>query len=411
MRSIYYYTILLFIIIGCCMGTYAETVTIPSITLQQGEKGTVEIYMDQAPQGLSGYTLIVEAQGSATITGGEGPAWASLKNADMVGNTLSVSVVDLMDEVKPGATQILLATIAITGGTGKTTLTLTVKQMDDDNGNAIVPVVIPGQITSGSSEPAVVTQTPTSTPTPRATTSAPVPTTTIPTPLPTTLQTAIPTSIPTTIPTTLIPSTSVPATVAPTPIPTAVQTTIPTTQIPSTPPPQTPIPAPTTVPESQKHPMEVEYTLSAGWNLIGIPAQPVTGYETATVFSHVPSEGHSMFQYGASGWEKVNPTTPLHAMDAYWVYADIPFTVTIQVQERSGSKSLQSGWNLISPAGFTAKKASEAFNSISWSYIIRYDGEIQQYDIPLILGADDAIIVEPGQGYWIYLSNAETLSF
>ena len=359
MRSIYYYAILLSTVIGCCMGAYAETITITSLTLQQGEKGTVEVYMDRAPQGLSGYTFSIEAQGSATITGGEGPAWASLKNADMVGNALSVSVVDLMNEVKPGATQILLATIAVTGGTSQTTLTLTVKQMDDDNGNAITPIVIPGQITSGSSAPPLVTQTPTPTPT----TPAPTPTT---------------------------------------PAPTTVQTTIPTT------PPTTQTPA---VPEPQKGPMEIEYTLNAGWNLIGIPGQPVTGYNTAAIFSHVPSEGHSMFQYGASGWVKINPTTPLQAMDAYWVYADAPFTMTIQVQEGSGSKSLQPGWNLISPAGFTAKMANEALSSISWSYIIGYNGEIQQYDKPLIQGTNDIMMINPGHGYWIYLSSAETLSF
>jgi len=367
MRSIYHYTVLLSVIIGCCVGAYAETITIPALTLQPGEKGTVEIYMDRAPQGLSGYTLIIEAQGSATITGGEGPAWASLKNADMVGNALSVSVVDLMDEIKPGANQILLATVAVTGGTGQTTFTATVKQMDDDNGNAIVPVVIPGQITSGSVAPPLAT----STPTPLPTTSTPVPTTAVPTQAPTATQTVTPT----------------------------------------TPAPQTPTPSVTTVPESQISPMEITYTLSAGWNLIGIPAQPIAGYDTATVFSHVPSEGHSMFQYGASGWERVSPTTPLHVMDAYWVYADTPFTVMIQVQEGSGSKSFQSGWNLISPLGFTAKRASEAFSSLSWSYIIGYDGETQQYDLPLILGADDTIVVEPGHGYWIYLSNVETLSF
>jgi len=401
------------------VGAYAETITIPSLTLQQGEKGTVEIYMDRAPQGLSGYTLIIEAQGSATITGGEGPAWASLKNADMVGNALSVSVVDLTDVVKPGATQILLATIAVTGGTSQTALTATVKQMDDDNGNAIVPVVIPGQITSGSvapptplpttstpvpttavPTPAPTTSIPTSAPTQSPATSTPVPTTAIPTPAPTT---SIPTSAPTQSPAT---STPAPTTAILTPAPTATQTVIPTTSA-----PRTPTPSATTVPESQKNPVQIEYILSAGWNLIGIPAQPIAGYNTATVFSHVPSEGHSMFQYGASGWEKVSTTTPLHAMDAYWVYTDTPFTVTIQVQEGSGSKSLQPGWNLISPAGFTAKRASEAFSSLSWSYIIRYDGETQQYDVPLILGAGDAIIVEPGHGYWIYLSNAATLSF
>jgi hypothetical protein len=380
--------ILLIFLIGCCMGAYAEIITIPSLTLQPGEEKSVEIRMDQAPHGLSGYTLIVNTQGSATITSGEGPAWAALKNADLVdSHTLSVSAADLMDEIKSGSTQVLLATVMVTGAAGQTTFTATVKQMDDDDGNAIVPVIIPGKIDSGNS------------PTPTTMPTTPVPTQ--PTTLPTTLQpTPIPTQ-PTTSPTTLQPTpvptqpTISPTTLQPTPIPTEptiLPTTLPTTIIPPT-------------------PTEITYELDRGWNLIGIPAQPIAGYETAFVFSQVPSDGHSMFQYGPSGWESVNPATPLRAMDAYWIYTNTPFVVTIQVQEVSGSCSFQSGWNLISPPGFAEKRATEVFSSLVWSYLTGYDGKTQQYDMIVIMGVDDSFIVRPGHGYWIYLQDAGTVSY
>ena len=334
------------------MGAYAEVITIPSLTLQPGEESSVEIRMDQAPHGLSGYTLTIETQGSATITSGEGPTWAALKNVELVNShTLSVSAGDLMDEIKPGNTQILLATVVIAGATGQTTLTATIKQMDDDNGNAIVPVVIPGKINSGSS------------------------------PTPTTLQ-----------PTT---QTTAPATPQPTIVPTT-QTTAPAT------------PQPTISPTD---PIRISYDLDQGWNLIGIPAQPMDGYTTASVFSEVPSDGHSMFQYGPSGWESMSPTTPLHAMGAYWIYASTPFTVAMQVQDGPGSRSFHSGWNLISPPGFREKEANEVFSPLLWSYLMKYDGKIQQYDRIVIMGADDSPIVYPGHGYWIYLQTADTVFY
>ena len=354
MRKIYNYAILLIFLIGCCMGAYAETITIPSLTLQPGEEKSVEIRMDQAPHGLSGYTLTIETQGSATITGGEGPTWSALKNAELLdSHTLRVSAGDLMDEIKAGSTQILLATVTVAGATGQTTFTATIKQMDDDDGNAIVPVVIPGAIDSGSS---------------------PTPTTHPPTPVPTQ-----PTTEPTVLP--------------PTPVPTQ-----PTTE-------------PTVLPPPINPPTEISYELDQGWNLIGIPAKPIDGYTTASAFSQVPSGGHSMFQYGPSGWESVSPTTPLDAMDAYWIYSSIPFVVTIQVQDGPGSRSFHSGWNLISPPGFTEKQANEVFSPLLWSYLIRYDGKTQQYDTIVIMETDDNFIVHPGHGYWIYLQNADTVLY
>ena len=370
------------------MGAYAEIITIPSLTLQPGEESSIEIRMDQAPHGLSGYTLTIETEGSATITRGEGPAWAALKTAELMdSHTLSVSAGDLMDEIKPGSTQILLATVMITGAAGQTTLTATIKQMDDDDGNAIVPVVIPGKIDSGSS-PA---------PTTVPTTPIPPASTTLPTAEPTTLIPTTSTTLPTAEPTTPIPTT-----------PTTLPTTVSTTPIPTAPPT-----LPTTLPITARPPTptEISYTLDRGWNLIGIPAQPIDGYNTASVFSQVPSDGHSMFKYGPAGWESVSPTTPLHAMDAYWIYANTPFAVTIQVQDVPGSHSFHSGWNLISPPGFTEKRATEAFSPLVWSYLIEYDGKTQQYDMIIIMGADDSLIVRPGYGYWIYLQNANTVSY
>jgi hypothetical protein len=118
-----------------------------------------------------------------------------------------------------------------------------------------------------------------------------------------------------------------------------------------------------------------------------------------------------MFKYGPSGWESVSPTTPLRTMDAYWIYASAPYSVTMRVENVPASRSFQSGWNLISLQGFTEKRPTEVFSSLSWSYLIGYDEKTQQYDMIAMMGEDGSFIVRPGHGYWIYLQNAGMVSY
>jgi hypothetical protein len=89
--------------------------------VESGEFLNVTLILDKAPEGLAGYTI--------NITGGDVvyvhfPSWARLK--EWSGGVLKA--VDLGDEVRPGATNVELATVTLR-------VVEISARIDDDNGN------------------------------------------------------------------------------------------------------------------------------------------------------------------------------------------------------------------------------------------------------------------------------------
>jgi len=92
--------------------------------VESGDFINVTLILDKAPGGLAGYTI--------NITGGDVvhvrfPSWARLK--EWSGNVLKA--VDLGDEVRPGATNVELATVTLKSR-GVVEISA---RIDDDNGN------------------------------------------------------------------------------------------------------------------------------------------------------------------------------------------------------------------------------------------------------------------------------------
>jgi hypothetical protein len=155
-----------------------------------------------------------------------------------------------------------------------------------------------------------------------------------------------------------------------------------------------------------------DLTLVPGWNFIGIPMTLTSGANTAEIFKDVPSAGHSLFSYDSlSGWKTVGRSEVISGMNAYWVYSSRQMTITLQVQGRPTTpKSLGTGWSIIGIPGTTQVPAAQALASISgWTYVIGFDGSLQQYKQPIIKGGSgqnsDQTPLIPGSGYWIYLSS------
>jgi hypothetical protein len=157
----------------------SEKITIESITVSEGLEARVKIILDSAPKGLSGYNITVSLRNSgvAKIIKVEFPQWAKLSDSSIRGNSIKLKVVDLDDRIRPGSTNIELATI-IFGNTkqGESLIELTVNKMDDDEGNPITPTIESGKLTV-TGHPS--TQTAVTTPSPTQTTTTPsLPTTT-----------------------------------------------------------------------------------------------------------------------------------------------------------------------------------------------------------------------------------------
>jgi hypothetical protein len=126
-----------------------EKISIKSPMVNQGMEARAIIILDSAPKGLAGYDMIVSLKSGevADIVRVEFPEWAKLSDSSITDGSIRLKAVDLGDMVRPGATNIVLATI-IFGNTkqGESLIELTVVRMDDDDGNPITPSIEPGRL-------------------------------------------------------------------------------------------------------------------------------------------------------------------------------------------------------------------------------------------------------------------------
>ncbi|MFH0968732.1 MAG: PEGA domain-containing protein [Methanobacteriota archaeon] len=209
-------------LIGCLfLSGMASAVTIQTTGVSisgPGQKADIPVTIDAVPLGLAGYKMNVALShpGIAKISAITLPEWAALKNIDgtLPAEAATLTAVDLMDNVKAGATSVPVATFSIEGiSAGTTDLVLTITELTDDSGNPVQFTLTPTGITvGGSNSTPVVTATQTT-----------VPPTAGPTITPTTVPTLEPTTIPTTSPTSDINRSEVVAPLAtPTPVPTVV---------------------------------------------------------------------------------------------------------------------------------------------------------------------------------------------
>ncbi len=128
---------------------------IPSLTITGdqttdiGSTSKFNLNLSEAPDGLSGYNITVSLTDAsiAKIISIEFPAWASLKsNSSLPGDSVWLKAVDLNNQTVPGATNVILVTLVVRrDNPGNINFSITVGQMDDDNGSAINTNAAPGQ--------------------------------------------------------------------------------------------------------------------------------------------------------------------------------------------------------------------------------------------------------------------------
>ena len=127
-----------------------NSISIESISVNEGMEGRVAITLYSVPTGLSGYDITVSLRNGEVgdIIDVEFPEWVKLSDKSIMGSSVRLRAVDLEDRIKPGTTNVLLAVIII-GNTkqGESLIELAVNQMDDDYGDPIIPTIETGKIT------------------------------------------------------------------------------------------------------------------------------------------------------------------------------------------------------------------------------------------------------------------------
>ncbi|HOL41273.1 MAG TPA: PKD domain-containing protein [Methanospirillum sp.] len=152
--------------------------------------------------------------------------------------------------------------------------------------------------------------------------------------------------------------------------------------------------------------------VSGGWNFVSVPKKLAPGYDTASIFQVVDSAGHSMFQYdtGKHLWNTMDPSTPVKPLEGFWIYSKGPASVPLRYDtnpvQTPPTAYLKKGWNGIGFTGTTPIEAKFTLLSVQdkWVNCAGFNAQTQQYDPMIIKGSNDATLMYPFRGYWLYMT-------
>jgi PKD repeat protein len=167
-----------------------------------------------------------------------------------------------------------------------------------------------------------------------------------------------------------------------------------------------------------------DYTipLSPGWNFVSTPRTLQAGYDTAYIFRHIDTAGHSIWQYDASGrrWVVMTAASPVNVLDGIWIYSagtdEIGLTFSRDPLRTPPTKACYQGWNAIGFPDVSESPAKLTLNSVrdDWTQVIGFDAEGQVYEVSLINGAtgihSDNKAMRPTKGYWLYMIQGDELA-
>ena len=121
-----------------------------------GATTTVGIFLNETPNGLSGYNLTVSLSDPdiAEIVSVSFPSWATIyTNSTLPADLVWIKTADLMDQVGIGTTTINLATMTLRGDAqGNTDMIATITKMDDDSGYPINSTTDAGYLNVGHAQ-------------------------------------------------------------------------------------------------------------------------------------------------------------------------------------------------------------------------------------------------------------------
>ena len=159
--------------------------------------------------------------------------------------------------------------------------------------------------------------------------------------------------------------------------------------------------------------------LRPGWNFVSTPKRLAAGANTYAIFNDVDTAAHSILLYDGQDcdWRMMGPADAFRPLDAVWIYAngtyEIPLAFAFGGPDLPPEKDLGKGWNAIGFSDTEPESAATTLLSLGehWTTLIGYDAQGQQYESAIIrTSASETEGMQPMQGYWIYMTRAETLA-
>jgi len=168
----------------------------------------------------------------------------------------------------------------------------------------------------------------------------------------------------------------------------------------------------------------VEKPLGSGWNLVSLPIAP-SNPSIAQVLAPVGGQYELVSSFDASGdvWFAYNPNAPgsatlleLGENTPFWIKMTQPGTLTVS-GSRGGAtaQQLSTGWNLVGYSALESREVTQALDSISGHYTMVYGYQEgganpwQRYCEGVPDWTNTLTQLEPGYGYWVYVSGPCTL--
>ncbi|AAM07636.1 cell surface protein [Methanosarcina acetivorans C2A] len=121
-----------------------------SSSVAENESTEINLVASNFPEGFSGYnlTIAIDDPAVAEIVDIEYPTWALItENSSLPWTSIYLKAVDGEDTVKEGGTDVVLATLTVSGKEkGSANLSIGVDRLDDDSGETIEPEFLTGKI-------------------------------------------------------------------------------------------------------------------------------------------------------------------------------------------------------------------------------------------------------------------------
>jgi hypothetical protein len=154
MKKILLITLILFVLSLTITSAMATVISLQHGQVNAiGDTGALELTMDNAPSGLSGYVITVTIcdPSVARINAVSFPMWATMNSKTIFPPaSVKITAVDMGGQITPDATSILLGTVYIKGfNVGTSRILINATKLNDDAGSPIDATIRNGGFTVG----------------------------------------------------------------------------------------------------------------------------------------------------------------------------------------------------------------------------------------------------------------------
>jgi hypothetical protein len=150
------------------------------------------------------------------------------------------------------------------------------------------------------------------------------------------------------------------------------------------------------------------------WNLISVPVQ-LEDDNIARVLTCINGRYSAIYGYdnGTAMYTGYLPGLKdelriLRAGSGYWIHMDMESVLTVSGTRPDNCLEVSEGWNLVGFNSLESLSVKDAIRSVNGGFLAVYgfDNSRKHYLAYMASGEGDLVELQPGNGYWIYVTRA-----